>query len=159
MPFAPPSRDRLHRPSLEGEPGLSLRRVRCQRVLETTEGLALLQRLTEIAGEPVVATLINKVLHDAEALGRLDGFDEQPAVVVARILVGFVAGIGSDQAQDRPRLDVQPVAALPEWVARTLGPDQLFEVDGQYPCCIAAAAGWGVVQAHLMIPKASHKNW
>ena len=34
-----------------------------------------------------------------------------------------------------------------------------LEVEGQHPCRVAAAAGRGVVQAHLMIPKASHKNW
>ena len=118
MVFAPPPCDRLHGLAFEGEPGLSLRRVRGQRVLEATEGLALSQRLPERPGEAVIAALIDEVLHDAEGLGRLDGFDEQPAVVIAGLLVGFVVGIGSDQGQDRPGLDVQPVAALPERVAR-----------------------------------------
>ncbi len=74
-------------------------------------------------------------------------------------MAGFVVGIGSDQGQDRPGLDVQPVAALPERVARVQGPGQLLEVDGQRPCGIATAAGRGAVRAHLDIPKASHKNW
>ena len=55
-------------PPLEGEPGLALRRVRGQRVLEATEGLALLQRLPELPGEAVIAALIDEVLHDAEGL-------------------------------------------------------------------------------------------
>ena len=159
MRFAPPLRDRLHRLPLEGEPGIAWRRVRGQHVLEATKGLALLQRLPERPGEPVVAALIDEVLHAAEGLGRLDGFDEQPAVVIAGILVGFVVGIGSDQGQDRPGLEVQPVAALPERAARVQGPDQLLEVDGQHPCGIATVAGRGAVLVHLEIPKASHKNW
>lgn len=141
------------------EPGLALRRVRGQHVLEATEGLALLQRLPKRLGEAVIAALIDDVLHDAEGLGRPDGFDEQPAVVVAGILVGLFAGIGSDQEQDRPGLDVQPVAALPERVARVQRPAQFLEVDGQHPGGIARVAGQGAVRAHLDIPKASHKNW
>jgi hypothetical protein len=136
-----------------------LRRVLGQRVLEATEGLALSQRLPERPGEAVIAALIDEVLHDAEGLRRLDGFDEQPAVAIAGILVGFVVGIGSDQGQDRPGLDVQPVAALPDRVARVQGPGQLLEVDGQHPCGSATAGGRGAVLAHLDIPKASHKNW
>jgi len=53
-----------------------LRRVRGQQVLEATKGLALLQRLPERPGESLIAALIDKVLHDPEGLGRLDGFDE-----------------------------------------------------------------------------------
>ena len=70
MVFAPPPCDRLHGLAFEGEPGLSLRRVRGQRVLEATEGLALSQRLPERPGEAVIAALIDEVLHDAEGLGR-----------------------------------------------------------------------------------------
>jgi hypothetical protein len=68
MLFAPPPCDRLHSLPLEGEPGLALRRVHGQHVLEATEGLALLQRLPERSGEAVVAALIDEVLHDAEGL-------------------------------------------------------------------------------------------
>jgi hypothetical protein len=59
MVFAPPPRDHLHRLSLEGEPGLALRGVRGQHVLEATAGLALLQRLPERPGEAVIAALIH----------------------------------------------------------------------------------------------------
>ena len=68
MLFAPPLCDRLHGLPLEGEPSLALRRVRSQRVLEATKGLALLQRLPERPGESLIATLIDEVLHDAEGL-------------------------------------------------------------------------------------------
>ena len=159
MVFAPPPCDRLHGLAFEGKPGLALRRVRGQRVLEATEGLALLQRLPERPGEAVIAAPIDKVLHDPEGLGRLDGFDEWPTIVIPWIRAGFVVGIGSDQGQDRPGLEVQPVAALPERVARVQGPGQLFLVDGQYPCGLAMPGGRDAIHAHFRIPKASHKNW
>lgn len=59
-----------------------------------------MQRLPERPCEPVIAALIDKIPHDAEGLGRLDGFDEQPTVVIPWILIGFVDCIGSDQGQD-----------------------------------------------------------
>lgn len=158
MVLAPPPCDHLHGLAFEGEPGFALRRVRGQHLLEATEGLALLQRLPQRPGQAVIATLIGEVLHDAEGLGRLDGFDEQPAVVIARILVGFVGSVGSDQGQDRPGLDVQPVAALPERVARVQGPGQLLEGYGQHRRGIAPAGERVAVRVHLDIPKASHKN-
>lgn len=68
MVFAPPPCDRLHGLPLEGEPGLALRRVRGQRVLEATKWLALPQRLPERPGEVVIAALIDEVLHDAKGL-------------------------------------------------------------------------------------------
>lgn len=159
MVYAPPPCDRLHRLAFEGEPSLAMGRVRGQHVLEATEGLALLQRMPERPAKPVIAALIDEVLHHAEGLGRLDGFDEQPAVVIAGILVGFVVAIGSDQGQDRPGLEVQPVAAFSERVARVQGPAQFIEVNGQHPRGIAPAGRRGGVRAHLDIPKVSHKNW
>ena len=68
MLFAPPPCDRFQRLPLEGEPGISLCRVRGQHVLEATKGLALLQRLPERPGEAVITALIDEVLHDAEGL-------------------------------------------------------------------------------------------
>ena len=92
MVFAPPPCDRLHGLAFEGEPGLALRRMRGQRVLEATEGLALLQRLPERPGEVVIAALIDEVLHDAEGIRRLDGIDAQPTLIVAWILGSLVIG-------------------------------------------------------------------
>jgi hypothetical protein len=91
--FAPSSRDCLHRLALEGEPGLALFWVVGRRILEATEGLALLQGLRQGPAQVQVVALVGEVLQDAEGVRRLDRLDEQPALVVARILGGFVQRI------------------------------------------------------------------
>jgi hypothetical protein len=137
----------------------TVHRMPGQRVLEAAKRLALPERLLERPSEAAVTARLGEGLHDVEGFRGLDRLDGQPAAIVARVLVPVVIDPGLGPKENPSRLEVQPVAALPERVTAVQREDELVQVDVQRAALGRAVVLPAVVRAHREMPSASHRNW